>query len=78
NGKRAATVEARSRMGGAVAAGGEAKAKAAAGASAEQEKAELRVNQSDDALQAMREQAVNLRGFILFRHADIVGLGKDQ
>ncbi|MBB3133782.1 methyl-accepting chemotaxis protein [Rhizobium pisi] len=51
------------------------KATASAAASAEQEKSELLVNQIDDALQAMLEQAVNLRGFILFRsdstYADI-------
>jgi methyl-accepting chemotaxis protein len=43
------------------------KASASAEASKQQEKSELLVNQIDDALQAMLEQAVNLRGFLLFR-----------
>ncbi|MBB4237660.1 methyl-accepting chemotaxis protein [Rhizobium esperanzae] len=49
------------------------KATASAAASAEQEKSELLVNQIDDALQAMLEQAVNLRGFILFRSDSTYG-----
>ncbi|RUM06657.1 methyl-accepting chemotaxis protein [Rhizobium chutanense] len=49
------------------------KATASATASAEQEKSELLVNQIDDALQAMLEQAVNLRGFILFRSDSTYG-----
>ena len=49
------------------------KANASAEASAQQEKSELLVNQVDDALQAMLEQAVNLRGFILFRSDSTYG-----
>jgi len=49
------------------------KATASAAASSEQEKSELLVNQIDDALQAMLEQAVNLRGFILFRSDSTYG-----
>ncbi|MHC2298814.1 methyl-accepting chemotaxis protein [Rhizobium mongolense] len=49
------------------------KANASAAAAAEQEKSELLVNHIDDALQAMLEQAVNLRGFILFRSDSTYG-----
>ena len=49
------------------------KAGASSAAAAQQEKSELLVNQIDDALQAMLEQAVNLRGFILFRSDSTYG-----
>ncbi|MGO7031333.1 methyl-accepting chemotaxis protein [Rhizobium ruizarguesonis] len=67
NGKLAATFAALILIFVAVSAFVYSKATASAAASAEQEKSELLVNQIDDALQAMLEQAVNLRGFILFR-----------
>lgn len=66
NGKLAATFAALILIFVAVSAFVYSKATASAAASAEQEKSELLVNQIDDALQAMLEQAVNLRGFILF------------
>ncbi|WP_132560058.1 methyl-accepting chemotaxis protein [Rhizobium sullae] len=49
------------------------KASASAAAAAEQEKSQLLVDHIDDALQAMLEQAVNLRGFILFRSDSTYG-----
>jgi len=42
-------------------------------AAIQQKKSELLVNQIDDALQAMLEQAVNLRGFLLFRSDSTYG-----
>ncbi|MBB3659498.1 methyl-accepting chemotaxis protein [Rhizobium sp. BK650] len=75
NGKLAATFAALILIFISVSAFVYSKATTSASASAEQEKSELLVNQIDDALQAMLEQAVNLRGFILFRsdstYADI-------
>lgn len=67
NGKLAATFAALILIFMSVSAFVYSKATASGAASAEQEKSELLVNQIDDALQAMLEQAVNLRGFILFR-----------
>ncbi|CCM74660.1 methyl-accepting chemotaxis protein [Rhizobium mesoamericanum] len=49
------------------------KAGAVAAASERQKKSERLVNQIDDALQAMLEQAVNLRGFLLFRSDSTYG-----
>ncbi|MEK1895128.1 MAG: methyl-accepting chemotaxis protein [Rhizobium sp.] len=49
------------------------KAGAVAAASEQQKKSERLVNQIDDALQAMLEQAVNLRGFLLFRSDSTYG-----
>ncbi|KQV68189.1 methyl-accepting chemotaxis protein [Rhizobium sp. Root1220] len=49
------------------------KAGAVAQASEQQKKSERLVNQIDDALQAMLEQAVNLRGFLLFRSDSTYG-----
>lgn len=49
------------------------KASAVAAASEEQKRSERLVNQIDDALQAMLEQAVNLRGFLLFRSDSTYG-----
>ncbi|PDT01785.1 methyl-accepting chemotaxis protein [Rhizobium chutanense] len=73
NGKLAATFAALILIFVAVSAFVYSKATASAAASAEQEKSELLVNQIDDALQAMLEQAVNLRGFILFRSDSTYG-----
>ncbi|KZS49523.1 MULTISPECIES: methyl-accepting chemotaxis protein [Rhizobium] len=73
NGKLAATFAALILIFVAVSAFVYSKAMASAAASAEQEKSELLVNQIDDALQAMLEQAVNLRGFILFRSDSTYG-----
>ena len=49
------------------------KAGAVSAASEQQKKSERLVNQIDDALQAMLEQAVNLRGFLLFRSDSTYG-----
>ncbi|MCS3738985.1 MULTISPECIES: methyl-accepting chemotaxis protein [unclassified Rhizobium] len=49
------------------------KADVVAEAAVQQKKSELLVNQIDDALQAMLEQAVNLRGFLLFRSDSTYG-----
>src|SRR6478736_2997401 len=49
------------------------KASAVAAASEQQKRSERLVNQIDDALQAMLEQAVNLRGFLLFRSDSTYG-----
>ncbi|MBW9115754.1 CHASE3 domain-containing protein [Rhizobium cauense] len=49
------------------------KANVVAEAAIQQKKSELLVNQIDDALQAMLEQAVNLRGFLLFRSDSTYG-----
>ncbi|CAN7191722.1 methyl-accepting chemotaxis protein [Rhizobium sp. LjRoot258] len=49
------------------------KAGAVTAASEQQKKSERLVNQIDDALQAMLEQAVNLRGFLLFRSDSTYG-----
>ncbi|MEZ2129340.1 MULTISPECIES: methyl-accepting chemotaxis protein [unclassified Sinorhizobium] len=49
------------------------RAQVAAQASFDQKRSEQLVNQIDDALQAMLEQAVNLRGFILFRSDSTYG-----
>ncbi|MBB4478822.1 methyl-accepting chemotaxis protein [Rhizobium etli] len=73
NGKLAATFAALILIFMSVSAFVYSKATASAAASAEQEKSELLVNQIDDALQAMLEQAVNLRGFILFRSDSTYG-----
>lgn len=73
NGKLAATFAALILIFVAISAFVYSKATASAAASAEQEKSELLVNQIDDALQAMLEQAVNLRGFILFRSDSTYG-----
>ncbi|MBB3460343.1 methyl-accepting chemotaxis protein [Rhizobium sp. BK377] len=73
NGKLAATFAALILIFVSVSAFVYSKATTSAGASAEQEKSELLVNQIDDALQAMLEQAVNLRGFILFRSDSTYG-----
>ncbi|MBX4907948.1 MULTISPECIES: methyl-accepting chemotaxis protein [Rhizobium] len=73
NGKLAATFAALILIFVSVSAFVYSKATASAAASAEQEKSELLVNQIDDALQAMLEQAVNLRGFILFRSDSTYG-----
>ncbi|MGO7789749.1 methyl-accepting chemotaxis protein [Rhizobium ruizarguesonis] len=73
NGKLAATFAALILIFVAVSAFVYSKATASAAASAEQEKSKLLVNQIDDALQAMLEQAVNLRGFILFRSDSTYG-----
>ncbi|MBX4959396.1 HAMP domain-containing protein [Rhizobium lentis] len=73
NGKLAATFAALILIFMSVSAFVYSKATASAVASAEQEKSELLVNQIDDALQAMLEQAVNLRGFILFRSDSTYG-----
>ncbi|PDT37138.1 methyl-accepting chemotaxis protein [Rhizobium sp. M10] len=73
NGKLAATFAALILIFMSVSAYVYSKATASAAASAEQEKSELLVNQIDDALQAMLEQAVNLRGFILFRSDSTYG-----
>jgi methyl-accepting chemotaxis protein len=67
NGKLAATFAALILIFLSVSAFVYSKASASAEASKQQEKSELLVNQIDDALQAMLEQAVNLRGFLLFR-----------
>ena len=73
NGKLAATFAALILIFVSVSAFVYSKATASAAASSEQEKSELLVNQIDDALQAMLEQAVNLRGFILFRSDSTYG-----
>ncbi len=73
NGKLAATFAALILIFVSVSAFVYSKATTSASASAEQEKSELLVNQIDDALQAMLEQAVNLRGFILFRSDSTYG-----
>ncbi|ULR43294.1 methyl-accepting chemotaxis protein [Rhizobium sp. K102] len=73
NGKLAATFAALILIFMSVSAFVYSKATASAAASAEQGKSELLVNQIDDALQAMLEQAVNLRGFILFRSDSTYG-----
>ncbi|WP_106797170.1 methyl-accepting chemotaxis protein [Rhizobium sp. H4] len=73
NGKLAATFAALILIFMSVSAFVYSKATASAAASAEQEKSVLLVNQIDDALQAMLEQAVNLRGFILFRSDSTYG-----
>jgi len=73
NGKLAATFAALILIFVSVSAFVYSKATTSANASAEQEKSELLVNQIDDALQAMLEQAVNLRGFILFRSDSTYG-----
>ncbi|WP_454848416.1 methyl-accepting chemotaxis protein [Rhizobium binxianense] len=73
NGKLAATFAALILIFVSVSAFVYSKATASASASAKQEKSELLVNQIDDALQAMLEQAVNLRGFILFRSDSTYG-----
>lgn len=49
------------------------RAQVSAQASFDQKRSEQLVNQIDDALQAMLEQAVNLRGFILFRSDSTYG-----
>jgi methyl-accepting chemotaxis protein len=67
NGKLAATFAALILIFLSVSAFVYSKASASSEASKQQEKSELLVNQIDDALQAMLEQAVNLRGFLLFR-----------
>jgi methyl-accepting chemotaxis protein len=66
NGKLAATFAALILIFLSVSAFVYSKASASAEASKQQEKSELLVNEIDDALQAMLEQAVNLRGFLLF------------
>jgi methyl-accepting chemotaxis protein len=73
NGKLAATFAALILIFVSVSAFVYSKAGASAAASAAQEKSELLVNQIDDALQAMLEQAVNLRGFVLFRSDSTYG-----
>ncbi len=73
NGKLAATFAALILIFVSVSAFVYSKATTSASASAEQEKSERLVNQIDDALQAMLEQAVNLRGFILFRSDSTYG-----
>ncbi|MDM9626626.1 methyl-accepting chemotaxis protein [Rhizobium sp. S152] len=73
NGKLAATFAALILIFLSVSAFVYSKAGTAADASDQQKKSEQLVTQIDDALQAMLEQAVNLRGFLLFRSDSTYG-----
>src|SRR5690349_21227877 len=73
NGKLAATFAALILIFVSVSAFVYSKAGAVAEAAVEEKRSELLVNQIDDALQAMLEQAVNLRGFLLFKSDSTYG-----
>jgi len=73
NGKLAATFAALIFIFVSVSAFVYSKAGAVAEAAIEEKRSELLVNQIDDALQAMLEQAVNLRGFLLFKSDSTYG-----